>query len=270
MFGAAAKYRGLFVGANCARLRKPGCVSAGFSSAVLRCASSQLRTRWRWASELSEGERGDAVVATTCVEGTHPYLSLRDQSADWSWQSALPLRGTDSHTSDIGHWFGMTKSKCGPRRGLQAFSKNALALCGKTAPQSSRSLPRKHSFLRPGVGLGVRVFRRKMRATLALFFGVGYTVGGIIEKRPFPACGNRRFGSGRFLYPRASSIANANHKHHLFHRLLFHAAGSVWPPSSAAIRLSRRSSSSILPSLSNRSTARVRCSRSPTIRSSVR
>ena len=121
----------------------------------------------------------------------------------------------DSHTSDIGHWFGMTKSKCVPRRGLQAFSKNALALCGKTAPQSSHSLPRKHSFLRPGMGLVARVFRRKMRAALAFFFGVGYTVGGNIEKRPFPACGNRRFGSGRFSCAFAFVILCVDHIHHL-------------------------------------------------------
>ena len=42
-------------------------------------------------------------------------LSLRDQFSNWSW--GLPFRvqsvfsfvkETDSHTSDIGHWFGMT------------------------------------------------------------------------------------------------------------------------------------------------------------------
>jgi hypothetical protein len=36
-------------------------------------------------------------------------LSLRDQFSNWSWQSVFSfVKETDSHTSDIGHWFGMT------------------------------------------------------------------------------------------------------------------------------------------------------------------
>ena len=41
-------------------------------------------------------------------------MSFRDQSADWSWESVIPLcksKGdADCHTSDIGHWFAMTGS----------------------------------------------------------------------------------------------------------------------------------------------------------------
>ena len=36
-------------------------------------------------------------------------LSLRDQFSNWSWQSVFSfVKETDSHTGDIGHWFGMT------------------------------------------------------------------------------------------------------------------------------------------------------------------
>ena len=52
-----------------------------------------------------------------CYHSQPPHLSLRDQSADWSWQSVFlctvavsTFGDTDpfAHTSDIGHWFGMT------------------------------------------------------------------------------------------------------------------------------------------------------------------
>ena len=154
-----------------------------------------------------------------------------------------------------------------PSAWAASIFKNALARCSKTAPQSICSLPRKHSFTRPGVGLGARVFRRIMEDALAFFGGVDYTVGGNIEKRPFPACGNRRFGSGRFL------CRYDIHGIHSFCKFWIWSnahAPILVSASSFAIRLSRRSSSSILPSLRSRSTARVRCSRSPTISSSVK
>ena len=44
--------------------------------------------------------------------------------------------------------FGTANPRCGQREALEIIS----ALCGKTAPQSFRSLPRKRSFQRPGVG----------------------------------------------------------------------------------------------------------------------
>ena len=54
--------------------------------------------------------RAPCALAMTEAEGI--CVSFRDQSADWSWESVLPLcksKGdADCHTSDIGHWFAMT------------------------------------------------------------------------------------------------------------------------------------------------------------------
>ena len=41
------------------------------------------------------------------TEAERICVSFRDQSADWSWESVIPLHkgqgGTDCHTGDIGH-----------------------------------------------------------------------------------------------------------------------------------------------------------------------
>ena len=54
--------------------------------------------------------RAPCALAMTEAEGI--CVSFRDQSADGSWESVIPLRKSkgdaDCHTSDIGHWFAMT------------------------------------------------------------------------------------------------------------------------------------------------------------------
>ena len=67
-----------------------------------------------------------APCALAMTEAERICVSFRDQSADWSWESVIPLcksKGdADCHTSDIGHWFAMTWFFQGVRWGLFSLS----------------------------------------------------------------------------------------------------------------------------------------------------
>ena len=87
-----------------------------------------------------------------------------------------PRMGTDSH---VGLLRPPRNDRISPARAAWI----AAALCGKTTPWSSRSLPRKRSFHRPGDGVCVRnafwskpCFSKISKQGLAISHEIGYTV----------------------------------------------------------------------------------------------
>ena len=163
-----------------------------------------------------------------------------------------------------------------PRRGQPVLS---AALCGKTTPWSSRSLPRKQSFLRPGDGGCVRNafwrdprFSKISKRGLAISHEIGYTVCRVKRKAAVSRLLQQAIWKRSFLcavfFSGARSLLRCNHQAFLLSLILPQAISSVH--SSSRSRRSRCSNCSILPSASSRSTALTRCSSVPTISKSVR
>ena len=129
-----------------------------------------------------------ALRALAMTEAEGICVSFRDQSADWSWESVIPLcksKGdADCYTSDIGHWFAMTgffhelRCKSGQR--------------GESTPPYNHTLCRAGPVC-PAVGALENRLGSSGRPTPTLHSTIELRRGGALSARrwacfPFPSC----------------------------------------------------------------------------------